>query len=52
MDNSIMQRVRLWTQCIAIDARVAGTIIRTFGYYAEQVTFRVTALHCRYCVKH
>src|SRR6266705_6748923 len=34
-DNIIMQRVWAWTQCIAIDASVAGTIIRTFRYHAE-----------------
>src|ERR1700722_6673912 len=34
-DNLIMQRVWAWTQCIAIDASVAGTIIRTFRYHAE-----------------
>src|SRR5438876_7983943 len=34
-DNIFMQRVWAWTQCIAIDASVAGTIIRTFRYYAE-----------------
>jgi len=34
-DNLIMQRVWAWTQCIAIDASVAGTIIRTFRYYAQ-----------------
>ena len=33
-DNLLMQRVWTWTQCIAIDASVAGTIIRTFRYYA------------------
>jgi len=32
-DNLFMQRVWAWTQCIAIDASVAGTIIRTFRYY-------------------
>src|SRR5438270_6026596 len=32
-DNLIMQRVWAWTQCIAIDASVAGTIIRTFRYW-------------------
>lgn len=31
-----MQRVWAWTQCIAIDASVAGTIIRTFRYHAEE----------------
>src|SRR2546428_7012566 len=34
-DNLLMQRVWAWTQCIAIDASVAGTIIRTFRYHAE-----------------
>jgi hypothetical protein len=34
-DNLFMQRVWTWTQCIAIDASVAGTIIRTFRYHAE-----------------
>src|SRR2546421_10074965 len=34
-DNLIMQRIWAWTQCIAIDASVAGTIIRTFRYAAE-----------------
>src|SRR5713226_9439135 len=34
-DNLIMQRIWAWTQCIAIDASVAGTIIRTFRYSAE-----------------
>ncbi len=34
-DNILMQRVWAWTQCIAIDASVAGTIIRTFRYHAE-----------------
>ncbi len=34
-DNLFMQRVWAWTQCIAIDASVAGTIIRTFRYHEE-----------------
>src|ERR1700730_472667 len=34
-DNLMMQRIWAWTQCIAIDASVAGTIIRTFRYLAE-----------------
>jgi hypothetical protein len=34
-DNITMQRVWAWTQCIAIDASVAGTIIRTFSYHQE-----------------
>src|SRR5438270_2431271 len=33
-DNLFMQRVWAWTQCVAIDASVAGTIIRTFRYRA------------------
>lgn len=32
--NPIMQRIWAWTQCVAIDASVAGTIIRTFRYRA------------------
>src|SRR5947199_10864985 len=35
-DNLLMQRVLAWTQCIAIDASVAGTIIRTFRYHAQK----------------
>jgi hypothetical protein len=35
-DNLLMQRVWAWTQCIAIDASVAGTIIRTFQYLQEK----------------
>src|SRR5215469_1087901 len=34
-DNLFMQQIWAWTQCIAIDASVAGTIIRTFRYHAE-----------------
>jgi hypothetical protein len=34
-DNLFMQRIWAWTQCIAIDASVAGTIIRTFRYHSE-----------------
>jgi hypothetical protein len=34
-DNIFMQHLWAWTQCIAIDASVAGTIIRTFRYHAE-----------------
>jgi hypothetical protein len=33
--NLFMQRVWAWTQCIAIDVSVAGTIIRTFRYHQE-----------------
>lgn len=34
-DHLWMQHVWAWTQCIAIDASVAGTIIRTFRFYIE-----------------
>jgi len=34
-DHIWMQRIWAWTQCIAIDASVAGTIIRTFRFYYE-----------------
>src|SRR5579864_8369282 len=34
-DHLWMQQIWAWTQCIAIDASVAGTIIRTFRYRAE-----------------
>lgn len=34
-DNMVMQRIWAWTQCFAIDANVAGTIIRTFRYHQE-----------------
>lgn len=34
-DNLFMQRVWAWTQCIAIDASVAGTIIRTFRSHSD-----------------
>ena len=30
-----MRQIWAWTQCIAIDASVAGTIIRTFHYHQE-----------------
>jgi multisubunit Na+/H+ antiporter MnhE subunit len=39
-DNLIMQRIWAWTQCIAIDASVAGAIIRTFRFYQEQETVK------------
>jgi len=35
-DNLFMQRVWAWTQCIAIDASIAGTIIRTFRYHHQR----------------
>jgi hypothetical protein len=34
-DNIIMQRIWAVTQCVGIDASVAGTIIRTFQYHQE-----------------
>jgi glucan phosphoethanolaminetransferase (alkaline phosphatase superfamily) len=34
-DNLFMQHIWAWTQCIAIDASVAGTIIRTFRYHHQ-----------------
>jgi hypothetical protein len=39
-DNVIMQYIWAWTQCIAIDASVAGTIIRTFRFYNEGETVK------------
>ena len=35
-ENLLIQRVWAWTQCIAIDASVAGTILRTFRYHAQK----------------
>ncbi len=45
-DNIVMQRVWAWTQCIAIDASVAGTIIRTYQFFEKRswVTFTLYAL--------
>jgi hypothetical protein len=34
-DSPIMRQIWAWTQCLAIDASVAGTIIRTFHYHHE-----------------
>ncbi len=34
-DNIVMQRIWAVTQCVGIDASVAGTIIRTFQYHQE-----------------
>src|SRR5258707_1850374 len=34
-DHIWMQQIWAWTQCIAIDASVAGTIIRTFRYKSD-----------------
>lgn len=34
-DNILMQHIWAWTQCVAIDASVAGTIIRTFRYHTQ-----------------
>ncbi len=39
-DNLAMQRIWAWTQCIAIDASVAGTIIRTCRYYSDGERFK------------
>src|SRR5713226_775971 len=35
-DSPVMQSIWAWTQCIAIDASVAGTIIRVFEYKADR----------------
>src|SRR5579875_108725 len=45
-DNLSMQRIWAWTQCIAIDASVAGAIIRTFHYHqqGERLKFWLSAL--------
>src|SRR5215470_14559921 len=45
-DNLVMQRIWAWTQTTAIDASVAGTIIRTFEYYhqRERLKFAIYAL--------
>src|SRR5215813_1281327 len=45
-DNLVMQRVWAWTQCIAIDASVAGTIIRTAQYHhqGDRLKFGIYAL--------
>lgn len=45
-DHLWMQQIWAWTQCIAIDASVAGTIIRTFRYHAacERVKMWLSAL--------
>ena len=40
-DNLFMERVRARTQCIAIDASGAGTIIRTFRYHQEGEKVRI-----------
>jgi hypothetical protein len=39
-DNIFMQRIWAWTQCIAIDVNVAGTIIRAFRYHSEGEGFK------------
>ena len=39
-DHLWMQQIWAWTQCIAIDASVAGTIIRTFRFYNEGETVK------------
>src|SRR6202521_567791 len=40
-DNIVMQRIWAWTQCIAIDASVAGTIMRAFYYRQEGETVKM-----------
>lgn len=35
-NDVLVQHVWAWTQCIAIDASVAGTIILTFRYHAQR----------------
>ncbi|HEY3992772.1 MAG TPA: hypothetical protein VGM01_07800 [Ktedonobacteraceae bacterium] len=45
-DNPFMQAVWAWTQCIAIDASVVGTIIRVFEYkvsreYGKMILYAV-----------
>jgi len=39
-----MQRIWAWTQCIVIDASVAGTIIRTFRYFQEKERLKFASL--------
>lgn len=34
-DSAFLQEVWAWTQCVAIDANVAGSIIRTYTYHQE-----------------
>lgn len=41
-DNILMQRVWAWTQCIAIDASVAGTIIRTYRFWEKRAWVPLT----------
>jgi hypothetical protein len=45
-DNLTMQRIWAWTQCVAIDASVAGTILRTFQYanHREWIKTALSAL--------
>ena len=45
-DNVFMQQVWAWTQCIAIDASVAGTIIRTFCYHKEGERVKTCSMRC------
>ena len=45
-DNLFMQRLWAWTQCIAIDASVAGAIIRTFRYYAQKERVKCILYGC------
>jgi len=41
-DNLTMQRIWAWTQCVAIDASVAGTILRTFQYAGNHEWIKTT----------
>ena len=49
-DSIVMRQIWAWTQCLAIDASVAGTIIRTFHYQREgekvkSVLYGLLSLH-------
>ncbi len=35
-DSAVMRQIWAWTQCVAIDASVAGTIIRTYHCFSEK----------------
>lgn len=39
-DSPIMRQIWAWTQCLAIDASVAGTIMRAFHYHQEGEKFK------------
>src|SRR5215470_412131 len=50
-DNLVMQRVWAWMQCIAIDAGLPGTIMRTFLAHKEGQKIRQGYMGClpHYC---